>query len=243
MTRFGGAEAGWPLGAALVFLVVGQRLRAVRLRKTLNEALHELRRPLQSLALMATGPVGAAGPRLPGTVHLALSALARIDAEINGGERRRPLGPVPGRALVEAAVGRWRSRASLAGAKIELRWRAGLPLLRGDRAELAQALDNLIVNAIEHGGPMITVDASTRRGRLHIAVADSGTANRPPSRRESPSEAIARLTGRRRHGHGLAVVRRVAAAHGGRFVFDRTERGALAVLELPLGAERHGRVA
>ena len=48
---------------------------------------------------------------------------------------------------------------------------------------------------------------------------------------------IARLSGRRRHGHGLPVVRRVAAAHGGRFVLRRSEQGSLAVLELPLAAD------
>ena len=237
------AGAGWPLAAALAVVLAGQTFRAARLRSTLNEALHELRRPLQSLALIAPGSVRVAAPRLPGTLQLALSALAQIDAELNGGRRQRRLGPVPCRALVEAAIGRWRSRAKLAGGSIELRWRAGLPLLRGDRAELAQALDNLIVNAIEHGGPMITVDASTRRGRLRIAVADSGTASRRDSRKGSPSEVIGRLTGRSRHGHGLTVVRRVAAAHGGRFAFDQSELGSLAVLELPVGIEESSRVA
>ncbi|MFN8161500.1 MAG: hypothetical protein U0R52_10725 [Solirubrobacterales bacterium] len=35
-------------------------------------------------------------------------------------------------------------------------------------------------------------------------------------------------------GHGLAVVRRVAAAHGGRFALDRGAIRSVAVLELPL---------
>ena len=109
-------------------------------------------------------------------------------------------------------------------------------MLRGDRAELSQALDNLIVNAIEHGGPLITVDAVTRGESLRIAVADNGRASRPPSRADSPAEVIARLSGRRRRGHGLNVVRRVAAAHGGRFALERSERGSMAVLELPISA-------
>ncbi len=67
-----------------------------------------------------------------------------------------------------------------------------------------------------------------------MTVADSGRASRPDSRRETPAELVARLSGRRRRGHGLAVVRRAAAAHGGRFALRRSERGSLAVLELPL---------
>jgi nitrogen fixation/metabolism regulation signal transduction histidine kinase len=85
--------------------------------------------------------------------------------------------------------------------------------------------------------------ASRRDGRLRIVVADSGRASRPQSRRESPAELIARLSGRRRHGHGLRVVRRIAAAHGGDFELRCSERAAEAVLELPLfgGEDRAGR--
>ncbi len=220
------AAAGWPLSATLVLALAGLSIRAGRRRQALNEALHELRRPLQTMALSAPN----------GTIQLALAALARVDAELNGHQRERRLGPVPCRALVEGAIGRWRSRAGLSGGRIELRWRAGVPVLRGDRAELSQALDNLIVNAIEHGGPLITVDAVTRGESLRIAVADNGRASRPPSRADSPAEVIARLSGRRRRGHGLNVVRRVAAAHGGRFALERSERGSMAVLELPISA-------
>jgi signal transduction histidine kinase len=208
----------------LALALAGLTIRAGRRRQALNEALHELRRPLQTMALTAPS----------GTVQLALSALARLDAELNGGERERRFGPVPCKALVEGAIGRWRSRVGLGGGRIELRWRAGVPLLRGDRAELSQALDNLIVNAIEHGGPLITIDAVRRGKSLRIAVADNGHAARLPSRADSPAEVIARLRGRARHGHGLNLVRKVAAAHGGRFAFERSEGGSMAVLELPL---------
>jgi signal transduction histidine kinase len=234
--------AGWALSAALGLALAGISVRLGRRRQALNEALHELRRPLQALALIAPGSRGAAGARMPGTVQLALTALGHLDEELNGRPRERRLGPVPCRALVESAIGRWRSRAGLAGGRIELRWRAGVPVLRGDRAELSQALDNLLVNAIEHGGPLITVEAITRGGNLRIVVADNGAAARPASRAGSPAEVVARL-GERRHGHGLNVVQRVAATHGGRFALERSDRGAIAVLELPLGAGQPRRAA
>jgi len=60
---------------------------------------------------------------------------------------------------------------------------------------------------------------------------------RPRSRRGSPAEVIARLSGRNRRGHGLAVVRRVAADHGGRFALRRAETGSMAALELPLASD------
>lgn len=222
--------AVWPLGASMA-AVAAQSLRAGKRRSALNEALHELRRPLQVLALAAGPPVGEH------PLELASAALDRLDREINGGRPAPAWGPVECRPLVRSAVGRWRGRAALVDGSLEIRWNAGRAIVAGDRLALAQALDNLIVNAIEHGGPSIVVAARLRGARLRIAVADSGRSSRPHSRRESPAETIARLSGRRRHGHGLAVVRRVATAHEGRFVLRRSERGSLAVLELPLAED------
>ena len=222
--------------------VAAQSLRAGRRRSALNEALHELRRPLQAVAL-------AAGPRLGGSagagepIELAAAALERLDREINGGPLAPTLGPVDAAALARSAVARWQARVRIAEGSLELRWNAGEALVSGDRNALAQALDNLIVNAIEHGGPTIVVAGRLLEGRLRIAVVDSGRATRPRSRRNSPAQVIARLSGRHHRGHGLGVVRRVAADHGGRFALRRSERGSLAVLELPLAATETGQAA
>jgi signal transduction histidine kinase len=234
MTGLAQIVAGWPLAASMAAAVTAQSLRSGRRRSALNEALHELRRPLQALAL-AGGRTTASSRALESSVELATAALDRLDREVNGGvldgERREE---VRVRPLVEGAVGRWQARARLAGGSLRLGWWAGEAIVAGDRAALAQAVDNLIVNAIEHGGPAVTVEARRSGERLRLVVADSGRAARPASRRETPAEVIARISGRRRHGHGLAVVRRVAAAHCGRFVLQRADCGSLAVLELPL---------
>jgi signal transduction histidine kinase len=226
---------GWPVAVSLAAAVTVRGLRAGRRRTVLNEALHELRRPLQSIAL-ATG-AGAAPRVVESSVQLAAVALERLDHEINGGGRRVSREPIAARPLLGSAVNRWRSRAALGGGSLALRWRAGEAMLEADRLGLAQALDNLIVNAIEHGGPTILVEARRRAGFLRIGVVDSGRGSRPSSRRETPAELVARLSGRRRHGHGLGVVRRVAANHGGSFALRRSRHGSHAVLELPLIAD------
>ncbi|HEX3609927.1 MAG TPA: ATP-binding protein [Solirubrobacterales bacterium] len=234
--------AGWPLALSMAAAVATQGRRAGRRRSALNEALHELRRPLQAVAL-ASGPRLAVSGGGEDPMELAAAALERLDREINGGSSAPAWGAVDGHSLVDAAVRRWQARATLCDASLELRWNAGPAALRGDRLALAQALDNLIVNAIEHGGPTIVVAARPREGRLRIAVVDSGRAARPRSRRSGPAGVGARIAGRQRRGHGLAVVRRIAAAHDGRFALRQAERGSLAVLELPLAESEAVRAA
>jgi signal transduction histidine kinase len=246
---------GWPLAALLALAIAGVAGREARRRTALNRALHELRRPLQALTLAL--PAGSRMERRPAasSLGLAISALADLDRIVNG---RKPAesegacrvgspvalrsGPVPCRDLVAAAVRRWRARARLAGASIELEWQADGVVVNGDRAAISQAVDNLIVNAIEHGGGRITVGGTARAGRLLISVSDrrpdisdEGAGREQPG--GSPGQVIARLLGGSRRGHGLPVVRRTATEHGGRFVLYRGERGATAVLELPLDGD------
>jgi two-component system sensor histidine kinase FlrB len=242
MTELVQIVAGWPVVLSMAAAVAAQSLRAGRRRSALNEALHELRRPLQAVALAAAPQFErSAGAGEP--IELAAAALERLDREINGGPLVPTLGSIDAAALARSAVARWQARAQIAEGSLELRWNAGEALISGDRSALAQALDNLIVNAIEHGGPTIVVAGRLLEGRLRIAVVDSGRVTRPRLRRNSPAQVMAWLSGRHQRGHGLGVVRRVAADHDGRFALRHSERGSLAVLELPLAEAESGRAA
>lgn len=211
--------ASWPAGLVIAAAVAGVRVRDSRRRTALNRALHELRRPLQALVL-SSGPAHGPGTH---ALRVAISALDDLDREINGSARRVELRPVDCRALVQPAVERWRGVAAATRRSLVLRWRAGAASVLADPDRVAQALDNLIDNALRHGGLRVYVDADVCAGGVRITVRDSGgTPQRPARSRDG------------RHGHGLAIVSRVAAEHGGHFRMLRTPAGATATLELPL---------
>jgi two-component system, OmpR family, sensor kinase len=210
--------ASWPAGA-IAAVLVGARVREGRRRGALNRALHELRRPLQALVL------SSASSRGPGAhaLRVAICALDDLDREINGSPRRVELRPVDCRALVQPAVERWRGVAAATRRSLVLRWRAGSASVLADPDRVAQALDNLIDNALRHGGLRVYVDAHVTAAGVRITVRDvGGTPERSPRARDG------------RHGHGLTIVSRIAAEHGGHFRMLRTPAGATATLELPL---------
>jgi signal transduction histidine kinase len=228
------AATTWPLAATLVCAVTVDRLRIGRRREALNRALHELRRPLQVMAL--TRSAEARSRNRPDTCHLdaALAALAELDAEINGGQSRNARPVLDARRLVAEAVGRWNSPAALLGRELELELPIGEPTIRAEHDAVARALDNLIANSLEHGASRIRVRARVLRGRLRITVADgtpdggasaciAGPLRRSPAGSRDP-----------RRGHGLGIVAQFAAEHGGRFALRRGASGSVALLELPL---------
>jgi signal transduction histidine kinase len=233
------AELGgsWPVAASIAAAVTARGFATGRRRMALNEALHELRRPLHALALRSRAG-GEAG--LDSTLRMAVAALERLDREINGeAAGATPRSLLAARTLVADAVGRWRLRGAATGTAVSLRWEAGEATLRGDRGALERAIDNLLANAIEHGGRRVRVAGTRAGGALLVEVADSGPPA-PKRRRDGVARrALARLSGRRRRGHGLRVVRRVAAEHGGEFSLRISARGTVARLELPLAGE-HG---
>ena len=212
-----------PLAMSAAAVAAGGRIRSRRRTRALNRALHELRRPLHALAMASGDPAG---------FEPVLEALADLDAEVNGSWPRVAREPVELRHLAEAVVGRWARAARAGGTRPLLRWHAGAARVAGDRVQLTRALDNLVANAIEHGRGPIELRAALRGDRLRILVCDGGRAGVVSSTRAGGP--LGRGSQDPRRGHGLAIVREVARAHGGRFVLRCSDTMTLAVLELPV---------
>ena len=112
--------------------------------------------------------------------------------------------------------------------------------LAADPDRLAQALRNLLRNAIEHTdrGGLVRVTSSVRGGRLTIVVDDDGPGI-PPEHRERVFDRFHRTDPSRSRsaggmGLGLAISQAIVRAHGGRIrAGESPERGARIAVELP----------
>ena len=223
---------GWLAPVVLVLILAAQSWRWSQRRIALNRALHEVRRPLQALAL-ATADVSSPGPApSAGSVWQAIRALGDLDRQLNGlpgGKGSREL--LACRLMVDACVRRWQSRARLGGAEVSLRWAGPDALVRGDGTAISGAVENLILNAIEHGGPLITVNGLAVGRWVKVEVIDNGRPRRGDCDANGPRRH--RAGSDRRHGHGLDLVRRVAQEHDGRLDVEISGDGSKAVLTLP----------
>src|SRR6476646_2424651 len=215
--------AGLPMAASFAMAGGITVLREGRRRSALNEAMHELRRPLQAIALVAP-PSAEREKAFESSLRMAAAAVDRLDREINGGPAPAAIDAVPFRELVESAVKQWEATAFLADRAMILKCAAGDFELRGDRIEIGQAVDNLISNAVLHGSGDVAVEVRTVGLVVRLAVVNR---KRQPASRSRPTVrgVRRRVSGRHRHGHGLRIVQRAAArCHGS---FQLRDRGGL----------------
>lgn len=98
--------------------------------------------------------------------------------------------------------------------------------LVGDATLLARALANLLENARVHGKGLVSLRVLRREGRLAFVAEDAGP-GLPAAARERLFESFVRGGEGGKLGLGLALVQRIAVAHGGgAFAEDREGGGA-----------------
>jgi signal transduction histidine kinase len=162
-------------------------------------------------------------------------------SRIEGGRRTYERVRAPVEPLVRESLEPFAYPLRQGGFKVEVEVAPELPDVLMDAAAVGQALSNLIDNAIKYSGERkaLRVSAGLLGGELALSVADEGIGI-APAEHGRIFEKFYRVgrsdtQGRRGSGVGLALVRHVAEAHGGRVTVEsRPGAGSRFTILLPV---------
>jgi len=228
---------GWLAAALGLAVALGLLWELRRRRELVARACHELRGPLTAarLCLASMERRREAPPeRIAGLeLELRRAGLALDDfAAARSGRRTFDRDePVEVAELLEEQFASWRVVAGVFDSHLVLGALVPGTEVRGDRLRFAQAVSNLVANALEHAPGRIELTARCA-GRRHvrIEVVDEG-----PGLPGSLADLTRRARGGRgRRGRGLAIASEIAERHGGRLVAVPAQRGTRLGVELPV---------
>src|SRR5439155_8472509 len=155
-------------------------------------------------------------PRLRGLVaevERARAGLADLEAARRGRRRESDGEIVRLDRVVWRTVTGWDLTARRAGGGVHLDWAAGPVAVRADRGRIAQALGNVLANAVEHGGGQVRVTGRRTARGIRIEVRDSG------------------------RGHGFGIATRAVRESGGTLRAARAGSGTAVSIDLPLAED------
>ncbi|MBI2571810.1 MAG: response regulator [Candidatus Schekmanbacteria bacterium] len=244
---------------------VNARLR--RLDEVKNEFLaivsHDLRSPVNTIMaavevlrdLLATSAAPDADRLLrileQSAAHLGELVRNLLDiAVIERGELNLKVQPTDLAALAADVVRESGALAAKAGVSVELASTSPSVVIPVDSGRLIQLLTNLVTNALRHARTTVQVAVKREQDICRVEVEDDG-AGVEPELLGAELDRLALLQAHhgasRRRGFGLAIVRGIADAHGGRaWVENRSPgpegdsvAGARFVVELPALGTAH----
>ena len=220
------------------------------LRILTDSLAHDLRSPVSRLRSAAQAAAETSDPaeqeELLGSVIRQADALMRILTtvlEISRSEALTGRNQFTWFDLGELAAElceMYEPLAEEAGAEVRYE-RASRPVpLFGHRQLLAQAISNLVENAVRYGsaGGEIRMDVQSNGKEIRIAVADRGPGI-PSELRPQALRRFGRLDSSRSAqgaGLGLALAGAIAHLHNGELVLEDNHPGLVTALELPLRA-------
>ena len=242
------------LGLGATYRVVRRESEMARLKSDfVANVSHDLKTPLSLIRMFAeTLELGrvtdeAARREYYGVITRESERLTRlIDnvldfSRIEGGRQRYDIFPSAVEPLIQEVLEAFRYPLVQQGFKVDVAIEPDLPEVPLDPAAIRQALANLVDNAIKYSGARRRLTVSARRAgaEVRIEVADEGIGI-PPAEVQRIFEKFYRVgrsetQGRRGSGVGLALVKHIAEAHGGRVsVSSRHDSGSRFTLHVPL---------
>lgn len=221
-------------GLLMTAWIVRRDLTLAQLQSTFVGAVtHEFKSPITSIRLLLErlsghravpadaarrylAAIGTETDRLEGLVNRLLES-----QKLQSGQKQYVFRPTSLEALTTSVVDRLRPHAEARGIQIGLTVEAGLPDVAVDRESLADAVGNLVDNAIKYSaaGTTIQVGVRTDEGDIRFEVIDEGIGVEPADadrifepffRSQRGDQANVHCTGL-----GLSLVKAAAEAHGG----------------------------
>ena len=193
-------------------------------RDFLAAVSHELRTPLTSMHVAAdlllrdaAGPLSADQRELAEIVRGDAQRMKGLTARLLDLARvetgARPHRPVDLRGVAEGAAAGVRLPAAERGIAVALE---GQATVAGDADGLAMAVSNLAANAVRHATSRVTIRLASSPAGARLSVEDDGP-GLPAGAEDRVFDPLVQLgNSGGSAGLGLAIVRRVAEAHGGR---------------------------
>jgi signal transduction histidine kinase len=218
---------------------------------------HELRTPMTSIRgyaeMLEKGMVGTLSPqqvefvctirRNAERMQVLVSDLQDV-SRIETGHLRLKVEPTALADALDNALQATQAQIATRSQQLTLEVPEGLPLVRADRARLAQVLINLLSNAYKYTpeGGRICVRAWLQDGYVHCAVSDTGIGISPEDqarlftkffRSEDPT--VREVTGT---GLGLCIVKSLVELQGGQIrIESQLGKGTTATFTVPVAVE------
>ena len=225
-------------------------------RQMAADIAHELRTPLAIIQANLEALLDGVRPlstTAVADIHQETQLLGRLVADLRdlslaeAGQLPLRREPTDLHALARASNERFASRAAAQDVRLTVAAADGLPLADVDPDRIAQVLGNLLDNALRHTPPGGSVSVRFERGpqpdSVQVTVRDTGAGIRPEhlgnvfERFYRADHARSRAVGG--SGIGLAVVKQIVEAHGGR-VWVESPPGEGASFRLVLPAAETG---
>ncbi|PTW51269.1 HAMP domain-containing sensor histidine kinase [Rhodovulum kholense] len=239
------------IGAGVNRLAARQEAATEALRQVTADIAHDLRTPLQRISVLIQD-LRARLPDEGDPAELADRASAEVDravsvframleiAQIEGGQASARFQPFDLGLTVRQVVELYQPSVEDAGHRLSLSCPETGPTVRGEPSLIAQALANLVENALRHTSEGSRIDIAVTADPPGLIVADDGPGV-PEGERDKVLRRLYRLERSRTtpgHGLGLSLVAAIASLHGARLTLEDNAPGLRVRLAFPQAGGR-----